>query len=78
MTTKAKEVFATQIRLPKRLALLFKKTAANSHRSFNAQLIFLAETALDHLGLVPQDEKGRSGMFTGIMPGERHPAERQR
>lgn len=77
MTKKAKDVFTTQIRLPKSLALVVKETAATSHRSFNAQLIFLAETALTQLGLVSPEEQGRSGMFTGFMPGEKRPAERR-
>jgi hypothetical protein len=41
-----KKIHATQIRIPEHLAELVKEAAEDSHRSFNAQLIFLLETAL--------------------------------
>ncbi len=82
MTKKAKEIYATQIRLSIPLSQLIKTTATTSRRSFNAQMVFLMETALVQLGFDPYEKgeakaKGRAGMFTGHMAGERSTAERR-
>ena len=73
MGKKAQKIYATQIRLPEPLAEVIKKDAEANHRSFNAQLLFLIEKALGDAASTP---KGRGGMVTAFMPGQRNPVEK--
>ncbi len=75
MTRAVKKIHATQIRLPEGLAQAVKKAAATSHRSFNAQLLCLIETAL---GVGPDGEPRGSGLVIAHMGGQEHSTERHR
>jgi len=43
-----KEIYATQVRLPRALADRIKSDAEAHHRTFNSELIVLLEIALEH------------------------------